>query len=256
MSCFLDRKDIVETVEKSNIKYSKSILGLSNQVNSNRLRLILGKPLERHMLWVLMRKTRKKYRDHFGEEAWIYNKVDNEYENWIQKMTLAGEDSRLKKAIVMEKIDYRKFKWYIGDNSISYLAKGDGIKIGEAYRTLHGKKYFKAWDKRDNYLIRYIVNHGFYKGRFIKDCRHCGETNSRTHVTNECTTFETLRKWTWKQLKKTRVIDKYKGDLEHAILEVYFNPGDKCQAVLEVIKSFSIQLIITSCKDMKSAGLW
>jgi hypothetical protein len=45
MSCFLDRKDIVESVEKSNIKYSKSILGLSNQVNSNRLRLILGKPL-------------------------------------------------------------------------------------------------------------------------------------------------------------------------------------------------------------------
>jgi hypothetical protein len=44
-----------------------------------------------------------------------------------------------------------------------------------------------------------------------------------------------------------------KGDLEHAILEVSFNPGDKCQAELEVIKSFSIQLIITSCKDMKSA---
>jgi hypothetical protein len=61
MSCFLDMKGIIESVERGNLKYTKSILGLSNQVNSDRLRIILNRPLDRHCLWVLMRKTMRKY---------------------------------------------------------------------------------------------------------------------------------------------------------------------------------------------------
>ena len=61
-----------------------------------------------------------------------------------------------------------------------------------------------ACDKKDGLMIRYLVNHGFYKQRFITRCENCGEANSRTHVTNICPAFNNLRVSTWKQLNELR----------------------------------------------------
>ena len=101
-----------------------------------------------------------------------------------------------------------------------------------------------AWDKRDGHLIRYLVNQGFFKGRYIPKCPFCNSDNSRQHVTNDCHKFEKLRERTWMSLKKTRNTEHYKGDLESAILDVYFNPSQECQKELEVLKTFALQLII------------
>jgi len=57
-----------------------------------------------------------------------------------------------------------------------------------------------AWDKRDVHMIRYLVNHGFYKARIILTCKHCGEPNSRTYVTNNLPKFDELRERAWKEL--------------------------------------------------------
>jgi len=48
--------------------------------------------------------------------------------------------------------------------------------IAYNYRETHNKKYYMAWDKRDGGMIRYLVNHGFYKARIIPTCKHCGST--------------------------------------------------------------------------------
>ena len=48
-----------------------------------------------------------------------------------------------------------------------------------------------AWDKIDGHMIRYLVNHGFYKARFIPICENCGEANCR--VTNIFPVFHNLR---------------------------------------------------------------
>ena len=86
-----------------------------------------------------------------------------------------------------------------------------------------------ACDKKDGHMIRYLVYHGFFKAKFIQICEHCGEGNSRTHVTNICPAFHNPRVSAWKQhnkLRKTKVkiVDRYKGDLEKAFLDEYFNP--------------------------------
>lgn len=253
MSCFLDMKNIIDSVERGNLKYTKSILGLSNQVNSDRLRIILNRPLDRHCLWVLMRKNMRKYMNHFNDEPWIYNKINLEYEKWLSN--LAGKEN-LAKMIEIEKIDYGKFKWSVGDYSIKSLAIEDNLEIADHYRGTHNKKYFMAWDKRDGHMIRYLVNHGFYKARFIPRCEHCGEENSRTHVTNICPAFDNLRTSTWKQLNelrktKVKIEDRYKGDLEKAFLDAYFKPRSNCQKELEVLKRFSIQLAIANSKISK-----
>jgi hypothetical protein len=169
--------------------------------------------------------------------------------NWVRSLTSTEE---VAKAIALEKADYCRFKRFVSDCSITSLAKEDGICLGNKYRLMHKEKYFKAWDKRDGHLIRYLVNHGFYKERYQEVCRYCGQRNGRRHVTNDCSTFEKLRNWTWKALGKYIKTDKYKGDLEKAILDAYFEPGEMCQKVLEVLKGFAIQLIITSCEEDRS----
>lgn len=64
MSCFLDMKNTFESVERRNLKYTPSTLGLRDQVNSNRVSIILNRPLDRHIMWVLMRKNMVKYKKH------------------------------------------------------------------------------------------------------------------------------------------------------------------------------------------------
>ena len=248
MSCFLDLKGVIEAVERGNLQYTKSILGLSNQVNSDRLRIVLNRPLDRHSLWALMRKNMRKYKSHFGDEPWIYNKIDCEYEKWLCKV--AGKD-KAAGIIKVESEDYGKFKWYIGDYSIKSMAMEDGLEIADHYRGTHNKKYFMAWDKRDGHMIRYLVNHGFFKARIIPVCKHCGEANSRTHVTNTCPAFDDLRARAWKKLNELRrpiikVEDRYDGDLEKAFLDAYFKPRSNCDKELEVLKSFAIQLAIAN----------
>jgi len=100
-----------------------------------------------------------------------------------------------------------------------------------------------AWDKIYGHLIRYLVNHGFYKPRFNPICKHCGEANSWKHLTNICPKFDELRDNTWRELYKLinthiKIRDKFNGDLERALLNVYFKPGSKCAEKLEVLKKF------------------
>ncbi len=45
--CFLHMSKVIDSVERGNLRYTKSILGLSNQVNNDRLRIILNRPLDR-----------------------------------------------------------------------------------------------------------------------------------------------------------------------------------------------------------------
>jgi len=67
----------------------------------------------------------------------------------------------------LERIDYGKFKRNIGEYSIRSMASNDGLEIAGNYRETHNKKYYIAWDKRDGNMIRYLVNHSFYKAKII-----------------------------------------------------------------------------------------
>ncbi len=248
MACFLDMKGIDESVERGSMKYTKSVLGLNNQVNSNRLRVILNRPLDRHMLWVLLRKNMRKYRKHFQEDAWIYNIVNNKYEIWMNSI---AEKTKINEAMLEEEKDYSKYKKFVGDCSLKYMAVEDNLNVSDNYRDEHKKKYYMAWDKRDSHMIRYLVNHGFYKHRFRPKCEYCGEDNSRGHVTNKCPEFTELRNRTWKEIGKIRMTNlemEYNGDLEKALLDVYFKPSVKIIKELEVVKSFAINLTILNCR--------
>ena len=251
MSCFLDKEDMVDIVERSIMKYTKSILGFKNQICSDRLRVILNRPLDRHILWALLRKNLTKYKNHYGEEAWIYNKVNYKYEDWLKKMTRKEEKvNRLIRAITLEKQNYRDFKKYIADNSVEYLAMTQGIEVGKDYRLLHNKRYYKAYDYKDKHMMNYLLDHGFWKGRYFPKCELCGADNSRKHVTNECHAFSELRNRTIKDIKK-HMKEYDMNDLEKILLDIYYKPTEEKKKVLEIVKNFSTSLIIEKCKIEK-----
>ncbi len=94
-------------------------------------------------------------------------------------------------------------------------------------------------------MIRYLVNHGFYKARIIPKCKYCREPNSRTHVTNNCPKFDGLRERAWKELDELKITRvkmkvKFNEDLEKAFFDAYFKPGPKYVGELEVLKKFSL----------------
>ena len=84
--------------------------------------------------------------NHFNDEPRIYNKINLEYEKWLDN--LSGKEN-LAKIIEIENKDYGKIKWSIRDYSIKSLAIEDDLEITEYYRRTHNKKYFITWDKRD-----------------------------------------------------------------------------------------------------------
>ena len=94
------------------------------------------------------------------------------------------------------------------------------------------------WDKKDGHMIRYLVNHSIYKARFMPICKHCGEANTRTYVTNISHAFDNLRANDWKQLnelRKTRVRmeERNEGGLEKAFLDALFKPRSYCKRSLK-----------------------
>jgi len=124
----------------------------------------------------------------------------------------------------LERIDYSKFKWNIVEYSIRSIATEDGLEIADNYRETQNKKSYMAWDKRDGHVIRYLVNHGFYKAKIIPTCKHCREPNNRTHVTNNYPKFDELRERAWKEvdelkISRVKIKVKFNEDLEKAFLD-------------------------------------
>ena len=150
-------------------------------------------------------------------------------------------------------LTYANFKQLVANISRNSLADILKIPIINNFPDVFKIYYYKKPDKRDDHLISYIDNFRFYTSRFesSKICKHCGEDNSRTNVTNECPGFEHLRKRTKRKLK--RIIGKKIGtDLERAIIGGYFNTEYpytlNIPKILDVIKKFVIELILENSK--------
>jgi hypothetical protein len=84
MNCFLEMPEVNKEIEKYSMKYTKSILGLSNHVSSDKVRLTLNRPEESKSLWVLLRKNINKYIEHYAEKPILYNKINWKNEKWLK----------------------------------------------------------------------------------------------------------------------------------------------------------------------------
>jgi hypothetical protein len=113
-------------------------------------------------------------------------------------------------------------------------------------------KFLYKWpDKREHFLVKYIVKFGFFDGRLFEICQLCGGINSRTHVTNECPYFKEGREKALGRIGEITGIANLRkcedesniGDLENWILRIYFAPfpewsKKQMRDLVEVMKSF------------------
>jgi hypothetical protein len=69
----------MESMEKSRMKYFRSILGAKDNVKSNMLRVILNLPKMEYTLYPRLLRTIEKYKEHFGERPKIYDHILDVY---------------------------------------------------------------------------------------------------------------------------------------------------------------------------------
>jgi hypothetical protein len=234
MNCFLDMPEVIKKTETLALRHTKSILKIGNTISNDKIRITLNRPEESKLLWALMRKNLEKYREHFGEDAMIYNKVNWNYEKWLRTGNLL--DFKLD----LDNTEYHIIKKSIAQASKNEIARRLNISIGKNFNEIFRKRYFKFPDLRDYSLIRYLTNGGFYKERLFPICQLCGGKNSRTHVTNDCKYFTEYRESAKKKLKEELKLRDDIVDLESVILRLYFNPEFKDPIKThEIIKNFA-----------------
>jgi hypothetical protein len=230
ISAWLDQGDIMEIAERMRTKYLKSIVGLKENVSNDRMRLVLHKHKLEVDLYMRLHETLRKYEKQFKERASMYDHIMRVYENW-----LGFKYSRKLKECVQRK-------------SVFEIGKREGIDIGSRFYSSFQKNMYKFPDKRDALMIRYFVKFGFFDSRLFPICQLCKGPNSRTHVTDECSYFDELRKGTLAKIGRLTGDTNLTG-LEAWLMTIYFAPHSKwkentLRKLLEVAKAFSTSLYI------------
>ena len=222
------------------MKYVKSILGIRNNVSSDRVRLILCRPRIEYLLWLMLRKNIGKYVSNFGEYPEIYREVDSLYEKWLGKeKDILDKMSRMNSNTLKEEVTLKNLR------EMSQRCNGDGVRVDEKFKSYYSKLYYKWPDRRDKFMILYLSNCGFFHKRLFPKCKFCGKDNGRTHITNECPKLGTQRKWIQEEIRKKS--GKEADDLEQTILKLYFSCylSEKVTSqVMEQVKKFLTILYI------------
>jgi hypothetical protein len=227
---FLDMGDVIDIAQKASLKYLRSLLGLKNNVSSRRCRLVFGLPKLEHNLLIRLVKNVKTYMSYFKGMPKIYLKTLEEYGKW------AGSEKPL------ITIPLKDLKNTVLNKSITDTAGIEGIKIGPNFQKIIDKHLFRWPDRRENLLVKYIIKYGFFDPRLFEICKLCGGSNSRTHVTNQCSYFNTSRITALEKIKSIVGHDN-KLSLEEWIMQIYFSPdpgwSDKqTRNLIEATKNF------------------
>jgi hypothetical protein len=233
---------MMEMAERMRLKYLKSIIGLTENVSNDRMRLVLHKHKLEVDLYMRLHETLKKYEMQFKERATLYDHIMRAYSNWLGFNYTRKEKERVQKRSVFE------------------IAKREGISIGSRFKNSFDTHLYKYPDKRDGLMMRYFVKFGFFDSRLFPICKLCLRDNkeipnSRKHVTDECIYFEELRMKTLDKIGQLIDCNNISG-LEDWLMTIYFAPhlkwSDKTLSkLLEVVKSFSASLYIDRPKSLK-----
>ena len=239
MCIFIDEKNIMESLEKARMKYIRAIINSKDNVKSNLLRLVLCIPRLEYNLFNRLLNVVEKYEQHYNEKLTIFNTIIEAF----NKRTGANKINN--KGLRYNTIKYK---------NINNIALYENINISDKFMDLFNKYYFKYCDKRDNLIIKFFTNYGFFEPRLFPICKYCGENNSRTHIVNECKDkfFVNLREEFSPKIKK--YLNKNIDNLEKGLLEIYFEPRDKAIIKgLKILKEYAAKLYMERPKPEEDA---
>ena len=218
---------------------------MPNTQNSDRLRLILNKPMERHNLWVSLRKTISKYEEHFKSSPSIFNKINEKYSDWFDENNFDYKYRGI--GTDLTKMSQRELKYRVETKSKTDLGKKLQIQQTRLFSKNYKKYYYKTPNKNDFHLIKYLNNWGFFTERFNDGglCSICGNNTDRNHVTNWCTEFNSIREKTRKKVTEITG-QQVVRNLEKSLLAMYHQPRTlecgKAMKAQECIKTFAYEI--------------
>lgn len=231
LSNFLDAGNIMESLEKARLKYFRSILGTKDNIKSNLLRVVFNLPKMEYALYPRLLRTVEKYYQHFGERPTMFDHIIEAFDRRLGPLR-NNYDDRVKQ---------------IRDINVSQMAAAEGIQIGCRFNEMIDKVLYKYPDRRDNFLVSYMLSYGFFDSRLFPKCKLCGsDENSKLHVTNDCPHFDQLRKKTLKQVGNLIGVSNL-DDLGYWLEVIYYSPyigwtEKQIRKLLEVMKKFTVSL--------------
>ena len=223
----------MDSLEKHRLKYIKSIINTKDNAKNNLLRLVLCLPRLEYNLFNRLLNIIEKYEIHFNEKLPIFNTI-------IDAFNIRTGANQIKNK-------YNRYE-IIKFNNIKMIAKQENIIVSGRYQQLYNKYYYRYCDRRDNLLIKFMINYGFFDSRLFLKYKYCGMNNSRAHVVNECVEefFVELRKEYIPKVYKYLNIKKNNNiDLNRALNDIYYKPKDKSIIEgLKILKSFVAKFYI------------
>jgi hypothetical protein len=69
---------------------------------------------------------------------------------------------------------------------MKYYSEELGIDISDDYYKVVREEWYRYYDRRDYYVLKYFCNRGFFREDL---CEYCKQTGSREHYVDECEHF-------------------------------------------------------------------
>ena len=140
------------------------------QINKNLINLTLGIPKVEFILFPRLIMILKKFVLHFNWRPTIYDSL------------IASYEKRLNGAVITDKYEIKESSY---DKGIKILSSFCDVRINENF-IKYKKIYFSFPDKRDLYLVQFIIKSHIFARYFNKNCALCGDPNEKDHLYVQC----------------------------------------------------------------------
>lgn len=186
MCAFVDQTLTMSRLEATKMMLLRDILGYRHNVSNDRLRLALGLPHTEYILYPRLRKALRKYEEHFGERATVF---DRHMDVFYKDMTKEGVSEQ-----ELKKMKDKPMKELARRRSVRKLGENEGIKVGDSFFEVTLKNVYQWEDRREKMVIRYMAKVGWIANRAGLTCELCkGVVYDRTHITDVCPYMEKAR---------------------------------------------------------------
>lgn len=227
MSSDLIHMNSIRRLNTNIMKLIKNILGLASGTRNTRLLLTLAVPNLASRLIIQLLKNLKKLRIFFDLDTRVFDKVVKGIlgESWFSKWRQGEGFSLSELGKHLDSIDMKEY------------AKDVGVEVSDNYHEVVRKEWYKYYDRRDFYVLKYFCNRGFFKE---DSCEYCGAAGSREHFVDLCEHFIDKREISKGSIRKTCWREEFFGKKLSEMLDLlYFMPSsDKKtrRAEMKVIK--------------------
>jgi hypothetical protein len=244
MSSDMINTQTVIRLRQNIVSLVKQILGISPRSNNNRIVLALAVSDLTSKLVLQLLKNLAKLKKFFGIETDIYDK------------TL--------RAIIGE-VDFRRWKeeGYIKDmkdlenrldiKDMNRYSSEIGVEVGNEFHKIIRKEWYRYYDRRDYYVLKYFCNIGFFREEI---CEYCGNAGSKIHYINECEHFIDKRRITMGSIRKNCWREEFEGmRLTCMIDSLYYRPSvtrKVREKEMKMIKEFAVRVYWRSQDDKQS----